>query len=326
MKPLVHNTMFNYKQDESLTIKYLQLEVTNVCNADCFFCSRRFKNQKPKHLTLNELKNITKNFDHIKFIKLQGLGEPMFCPELPEMIAHLKEKYPDIVIMSATNLTVPKKDEQLKLILKQLDILYLSIDGDNKRTFELIRKGLKWETMLKTVEQLKKCKQPANNFVISLTVSDLNFREIEGIVNIAREHAIDEVRINPVQDWTSDNKLTTEANYSMDEYIAELRKWHQSNSENPSVIVVGDPQFNYTKCVWPFERMYIDVYGDVYLCVVSLDDKWIQGNIFKQSFEDIYKNKMMNEIREGLKTNKPHEHCVNCSYKCLAPSLQKIKN
>ncbi len=86
MKQLKHNTMFTYCQDETLAIKYLQIEPTNVCNLNCCFCSRQFKQQEPKHLTLDELVHITSNFDEVRFIKLQGLGECFVAPHLAEML------------------------------------------------------------------------------------------------------------------------------------------------------------------------------------------------------------------------------------------------
>ena len=326
MNKLRHNVMFDYRQDESLTIRYLQIEPTNHCMASCLFCIRSEKQQAPKHMDLQTLEKITNHFHSVQFIKLQGLGECFLNPDLHLLLAFLKRKYPDVVIMSSTNLNSPKTQAEISAILENLDILYLSIDGGTRATYEKIRKGCRWEIMEKNLSQLGKAKKSHNAFVVSFTASDLNYREIEKLAGFAGSYPIDELRINPVQDWTHDNRLTKPENYSTTAYAQELRQWHgMGRIGQMRVMVVGDPEFEYNRCIWPFERVYVDVYGNIFVCVISLDDRWCQGNIFKTPFREIYRNPVMQSIRNGLKSNSPHAHCKTCSYKLLAPVLQQIK-
>lgn len=326
MEKLSHNSIFKYKQDDSLTIKYLQIEPTNICNAACVFCIRKEKMQAPKNMDLQTLKKISSFFHAVKFVKLQGLGECFFNPDLHILLAHLKKIYPGVVIMSSTNLNCPKTNTELSAILENLDILYLSIDGGTKETYEKIRKGCSWDRMTKTLSQISKIKQKHNVFVINFTASNLNYYEIEKVAELVKDLPIDELRINPVQDWTADNRLTSPKNYSTFDYIETLRRWHRIDRINEMrVIVVGDPEFDYNRCIWPFERMYIDVHGNIFVCVISLDDQWCQGNLIKNPFGEIYQNSVFNEIRQCLKKNTPHLHCKTCSYKILAPILRKIK-
>ena len=325
MNSLQHNKMFNYEQDESLKIKYLQIEPTNVCNLDCQFCSRKFKNQAPKHLSLPELERITDQFEEIRFIKLQGLGECFFAPNLADQLAHLKRRYADVRIMCSSNLNYRKTDGEISEVLENLDLLYLSIDGGNKETYERIRRGGDWDTCMATLLQFAKLKRAQNEYSLSFIASGDNFRDIESVVGLAEDMGLDEVRINPVQDWTTNNRLTQSQDYCNPEYIGELRKWHFHESPKCNVIVVGDPCFEYAKCIWPFERVYIDVYGAVFVCVISLDDRWSYGNIFRQSLEEIYASQFMKRIRHGLKNNKPPLHCRTCSYKQLVPCLRSVK-
>ena len=326
MKQIPHNVMFDYRQNKSLVIKYLQIEPTNICNSDCKFCIRREKKQSSKNMSTEELETITAFFVKVEFIKLQGLGECFFNPDLHLLLAHLKEVYPGVVIMSSTNLNCPRTGKGLSAVLENLDILYLSIDGGTKRTYELIRRGCRWETMLDTLGLLAEVKKQHNIFVVSFTASDLNYTEIGGLVELLRDYPIDELRINPVQDWSSDNRLTSSENYTNPEYIQQLRYWHRLGlSEGMSITVVGNAMFDYNRCIWPFERMYIDVYGNVFVCVISLDDKWRQGNIFREGPETIYKNTTMTAIRKCLKENISHSHCDTCSYKLLVPTLNRVK-
>jgi hypothetical protein len=48
------------------------------------------------------------------------------------------------------------------------------------------------------------------------------------------------------------------------------------------------------------------------------------GNIFSTSVDTIRKNKEFRIVADGCKSNKPAEHCKTCSYKELAPMLQRL--
>lgn len=327
MRTLPHNTMFNYQQDDSLTIKYLQIEPTSVCNLDCMFCSRKFKRRPLKHMTLKELEKIIQHFDSVEFIKLQGLGECFMTPNLAELLDFLKNKYPGVITVCATNLNWKKTNQELLSILKNLDILYLSLDGATQRTYEEIRRGGKFNMAMRSLEQICALGYKKTIYSCNYIVSDKNYHEIGRIIQLAKQFGLNEVRLNLVQDWTTDNRLTTKENYSQEACIEELHKWNLQSKHitKPIITIVGDPFFEFTKCIWPFERMYIGVEGNIFVCCLNLDDQWCMGNIFQQDLKKVFRQKRMEEIREGLRHNKPTKHCQTCSYMIHREALQKIK-
>ncbi|NDV20236.1 radical SAM protein [Pseudodesulfovibrio sp. JC047] len=325
MQNFVHNT-FQYSQDESLVVRYLQIEPTNYCNADCKFCIRKFKSQEPRHMNIQELDALCKHFDQVKYVKLQGLGECFLHPDIGSLVHCLKTHFPSASVMSSTNLNWSLSDEQLIDNLKELDVLYLSIDGGCQETYEDLRHGCKWDVLWRSMKQLARCKQEGNLFVVSFTASDLNHNEIEDLISLLYDYPIDELRINPVQDWSADNSLASPERYSNSAYIQTLRSIHEKNIQEPfQVLIAGNENFDYSSCIWPFERMYVDVHGNVFPCVISLSDKWCVGNIYKEKIEDLYQNSFLKDIRESLTANKAHRHCRNCSYKALVPIMRKIK-
>ena len=63
--------------------------------------------------------------------------------------------------------------------------------------------------------------------------------------------------------------------------------------------------------------------GDLKVCAINTDTVSI-GNIFVDDINSILNSTRMKKIRTGCHSNKPEQHCKNCSYKELSPLLQKI--
>ena len=48
------------------------------------------------------------------------------------------------------------------------------------------------------------------------------------------------------------------------------------------------------------------------------------GNLFENSIDDIRKTQEYKNVKRGCETNKPTDHCKNCSYKELSPMLKYL--
>ncbi len=49
------------------------------------------------------------------------------------------------------------------------------------------------------------------------------------------------------------------------------------------------------------------------------------GNLFDNTIEEIRETTNYKAVQSGCATNKPTSHCLNCSYKELAPLLSQIR-
>ena len=121
---------------------YVQIEPVGQCNLRCQMCSIQFRQDGPPHgppafMDFGTFKSIIDQFDTLKDLHLQGLGEPMMHPRYFEMVAYAAEK--GIKVTTNSNLTLlnPKRAE--KCITSGLDTLHVSIDGSTAETYERIR-------------------------------------------------------------------------------------------------------------------------------------------------------------------------------------------
>ena len=117
-------------------ITYAYLETTNYCNLDCSFCNRKDVIGPLKHVSISTWGKILDKISHhpIQEAKLMGMGEPFLHPQFDEITKMFKETFPECFVIVATNCQYPiKKGTKLgfkfEKALKNLDMLYLSIDG-----------------------------------------------------------------------------------------------------------------------------------------------------------------------------------------------------
>jgi len=69
-------------------------------------------------------------------------------------------------------------------------------------------------------------------------------------------------------------------------------------------------------CDRPYRMPFINVNGDMNPCCIHETEykrRFIVGNIYKDSFEDIWNGKKMNKFRNKLKEGKVPAMCKNCN-------------
>jgi MoaA/NifB/PqqE/SkfB family radical SAM enzyme len=115
---------------------HAQIEITSFCNLDCVFCPRRHLVGAPKHMPLDQFKNI---FDQIlpSNINLSGQGEPLLHPNIPDIIRYCREG--GAAVNFPTNLTVPKS-LMTEIVEAQPNLLKISIDAASPETYLKIRR------------------------------------------------------------------------------------------------------------------------------------------------------------------------------------------
>lgn len=143
-------------------ISGLHIEPTNICTLKCPGCSRtQFINQWPQHwknhnLDLTALTNFLDIDLEGVVVKLCGnYGDPIYYPELLELVQWLKIKKTKIAI--TTNGSYKKQDwwQQLADLLDENDVVRFSIDG-NPDNFVTYRENADWMSIKEGIEVISK--------------------------------------------------------------------------------------------------------------------------------------------------------------------------
>jgi hypothetical protein len=164
------------KVQHPMGVKFINIELTSVCNLRCTTCGLDQKKRKTftDPVFFKELLFYIVDNPEISswIICLQHAGESLLHPQfldLMEIVGDVKKGKKGLpTFMLFTNGT--KMDESYsKSILKNLDYLHFSVDGGNKEDFEKMRVGAIWEEVLGNIELFLELRDKINpNFQVHI--------------------------------------------------------------------------------------------------------------------------------------------------------------
>jgi radical SAM protein with 4Fe4S-binding SPASM domain len=201
---------------------------------------------------------------------LIGLGEPLLDPRIFDRISHCARH--GISTLISTNGTLLDKKAAARLLDSPLEHITLSFDGYSKETFELYRKGAKFERVRDNFVRFCRMKHERRSkmqVVVQIIRMDGNRHEVEAFTSFWRGvPGVDLIRVK--EDETN----------LMRPGAAEGRLW-----KHP--------------CHYLWRgAMYVKHNGDVYPCCQSymLDGEPV-GSVRKQSLTEIFNSPAMQEMR-----------------------------
>ena len=167
------------------------------CNFDCIYCElepakpiMEYDNPTKVEEIFEEVKNAVDEFD-FDVLTITSNGEPTLYPYLDELIEKLKTLNKKLLILSNSS-TIDNKN--IQETLKKLDIVKLSLDSVNEKTFKKIDRPHKNIELKKIIEGIIEFRRAFENELIIeiLVVKGINDKEEEFI-------ALNEVlkKINP---------------------------------------------------------------------------------------------------------------------------------
>jgi radical SAM protein with 4Fe4S-binding SPASM domain len=125
---------------------YLQIEPSSLCNYRCVFCYQKdrtfFKPKSPQmgFMSLELFKHIIDDADgNIDFISLASRGEPLLCPDLPQMLTYCRGKFLGLKIN--TNASLLTEDICHAILSGGVNCLVFSVDAPKEPQYSRYRAG-----------------------------------------------------------------------------------------------------------------------------------------------------------------------------------------
>lgn len=315
----------NYIQKMLDSPNYLMIEPTNKCNLRCQMCSRE-ELSDIGDMDYDLFLKIMEELPDIKTVKFQGLGEAYLAKDAIKMLEYLKKRNIDVV--SITNCLWKQID--IPYLMTLLKHMYISYHAADEETYKLICGGGNWrllhENIKKIVENKGECE-----VVFNCVLSQLNYEQAEKIVIRAKELEINYVRFQIMQNWTAEGEelyadLHELREMNRDLLVGNLRKAYETADRlDVTIDLIGNDEFDYTHCIWPFERTYINKNGDVLVCHMRPAPQYRIGNICESNFVDIWHGERINLVRDALRNNRALEMCKECPYIQAAEEIRDIK-
>lgn len=334
--------MDNYKplrsqrdsESRQLSIPFVFLIVVGRCNSRCIACSY-WRNLPTKEILTKEIIYSlisTLNKYHLETIIFTG-GEALLRSDLIEIAQKLKQGYPHLTLRLLTNGILLARNADV--ISKIFDIVALSFDSANRKTYQRIRGVDAFQQVTKGISGLR-----ALNHKIEIRLRTViqkeNFREIPKIINLGRRLGANKISFIPA-DMTSgvsfgrsekmqnQNKviLSVKELVEYKKILKSILEAQKQNFKNGFLVEQGCDLirvYNYYASFWILRKpvfpkcnsgwtsIVIDFRGNVWPCFFY---KSI-GNITETPLEEIlYSDKMVN-FKSKI-TNRKFKYCQKCT-------------
>ncbi len=301
----------------------LQFENTNICNLKCTMCPQMDMKRPQGRLTFEKFKYV---YDQIKppYLNLTGIGEPFLNADIYKIVEYARKN--KTFVKMDTNATLLDNDRIEKILKADPNIISVSIDGMTKETFEAIRQGAKFETVINNLKELvvarnkRKSKTQIHMFMV---VQENNLEQLPDFVKFGLEIGIDSISGTHVKDigyqeitWKGIEKakeerirnlynnlkqLNKDKKVKLDSFIHYLEELLEGK-ENPGIEA---------PCFWPWYSVFLNWDGDITPCCFSSEKQVVFGNAFKEPFMKIWNNEKAQKFRKAL-TTKREGICGTC--------------
>ncbi|MFT6068484.1 MAG: radical SAM protein with 4Fe4S-binding SPASM domain [Bacteriovoracaceae bacterium] len=284
-----------FKEKDLLAFpKYLHIETINSCNARCLMCGINFDEKKFTRMGDDLFSTITEELsehaEQIEKVMPYLDGEPLLDKDIFKRVRKLKDANIKIVNIStnASLLTATRIEECLS---SGLDQIYITIDSLIPEVYEEIRKGLKFEDVLKNTLALISKRNESNSQLkirIQMVLQKINSTERESFIKYWKEKLSegDEVVVQNGHNWAGAVSPETLLGFRSD----------------------MDP------CIALWGTFVCHSNGEVPLCCMDTKTKYKMGDLNGQSIKEVWSCETFTKMRE-IHTHRNREDldlCNNC--------------
>ena len=329
----MYNDLSNYlcgKTPLPVLPSAIDIDLTNVCNQDCFYCNSadfraNFLTTPPKEKFIELIDQLANWRSHtplsvgtVRSINFTGGGEPTVHPHYHEIVEYAIDK--GFLVTVITNAS--KLDKLARHLPKEKSkrIVWIGVDIDSaiEKTYEDIRRSLTTFDMLPRVkENIKLAVAAGINVDIKGLLMEHNTtdEEITAMFNIVKETGARQLHIRPLFDLETQKifEVTDELKQKI-QSVSEITGVKYNLPENRK-----EPR-TYTKCHQMFLYTIFAANGDINVCCESRGDRTFTiGNWLKEDPRDIW----MGEKHMGIYNTINTMQCPPCKPNKINNIIQK---
>lgn len=268
--------------------KKIYIEITNICNLNCSFCSK--DKRKKDYMSLDNFEHILKKIhNYTDYIYLHVKGEPLLHPDL-KGILELANKY-NLKVNITTNGTLIDKYIDTFNDSPNLNKINISLHSENDGPNYL-------EKVFNTCEKIK------NKTIVyriwTLNNGKFTKKSTEIVDKMTRYYNLSPKIVN---------RIITEQNIKIKDniYLDKDSEFIWPSIKNNSI-----PGF----CMALKTQIAILVDGTVVPCCLDSQGIINLGNIFRDDLDTIINSNRYQELYKSFREHYPSEElCLNCFYK-----------
>jgi len=298
------------------------VEVTTKCNLACVICQRTYWARPSIDMPYSLFRKSIGQIPPLQSVKLHGIGEPLLNPSLVDMIRYAKQA--GLFVWTYTNGTLLYvSDNADKLLFSGLDLLRVSVNGADARSYERIRPCVKWAEFIKGVQHLVERRSALNaDMTIELWVVGMqsNIGQAAEFVRLGARLEVDAVRIQMVANTYEykpevGQRLTQipiQPGDSVQVYLEEARAVARQ-SDITFEAASGKQHSETNRCPWPFTRTFISAEGFVVPCGTIADPGTVNlGKLSQNTFQEIWQSVGYQTLRGRHLAGNIPVYCQRC--------------
>ena len=139
----------------------VNIETTSICNARCIMCPIDKLDRPKKSMDMALFKRVVDDCvaTGVKCLKLHNYGEPLLTLGFKEMLRYIRTRSSGIDIQFSSNGSLLDDRWARILVQEKVNRVHITIDGLRKETYEKIRIGLKYETVVNNIRNFVRLKK-----------------------------------------------------------------------------------------------------------------------------------------------------------------------
>ena len=250
----------------------LVLSFVYPCNAECPHCPYTNSNIRDSYkdtpyMSEEIFKKIADEAGRYgAYLRISGGGEPMLHPKSVKLLSYAKKVGCKIGLI--TNGSAFTERNSMALLKAGVDMIEFSVDACDATTYSVVRKGLKWERLLRNVSRMIELRNNLGS-TSKIVASGVNQQGVN----------VDEVEVfwrekMKVDNFIKRKFLTWGENTSLDSA--------RSADDTPYLDTESVP------CPFIFERLNIDTRGNVMVCGYDISANTSMGMVADQSIQEIW--------------------------------------
>ena len=318
---------------------YVEISPYGGCNHRCTFCALDYMGYSNIALDFDILKNSIINMAQkgVKSLMFAGEGEPLLFKNLDLIVEHCSKVGID---SSLTTNFVPIRKNNVEKFVQNCSWIKVSLNAGTKQNYAKIHRANEqdFDTVIQNLKDAVAYKKQ-NNLKCTIGVQMLllpeNKDEAVILAKTVKDIGVDYLVIKPYSQHLSSHTTQYE-NIDYSKMLDIEEEVCSVSGENFSVIFrvntmkkYVQKQQSYAKCYsTPFFWGYIASDGKVFGCSAYLgDDKFCYGNIYDNSFEQIWESKQRKNSYDYIINELDIKNCrVNCRMDEVNRYLDRLKN
>ncbi|MDQ6894300.1 MAG: radical SAM protein [Acidobacteriota bacterium] len=305
------------------------MDQNNRCNLKCKMCG--FSDPRVSALPKYDMPRglfdtiATQIFPQTNFLVLSILTEPFMTRDFPDRLERVREfevPYSEII----TNGTLLNETSIRKIIDAKITCLTFSIDGGTKETYEAIRVGARFQSVmynLSLFQSMRRNRHVALPAVrMNHVLSEVNIDRFDDFLALAGKVRPERIGVRTVSRMSNaliqenrEPEFWVKVGAARQKLAAFCGRTGIENAgylrDRPTPIDLFTERGDRMICRAPWEALAIHPNGDIYPCMA-----WTRppiGNLLRRTFDEIWTGEELESLRREFEDRLPGLDCLNCS-------------